>query len=113
MKPISITSDGALRGHLSADVLRWNTLLALVQDWDDEETRARIIASLDGLAAVASDTCDPAAIGRRISDVETVADLGAARVAVAVDELRRIRDEADQAIDSILRTHLTLLRPTG
>ncbi|MFE5967095.1 hypothetical protein [Streptomyces sp. NPDC056463] len=111
MRPLSVSLDeGALRGHVSADVFRWNTLVGLVQEWADEETRADVIAALDNLAVVAEDVTDEDEIGRRIADVERVAELDPARVAVTLDELAAMRDQIDRVIDSIRRTHVLLGR---
>ncbi|MFE5630638.1 hypothetical protein [Streptomyces sp. NPDC056543] len=102
--------EGALRGRLSADVFRWNTLVALVQNWADDETRDDVIAALDNLAVVAADATDEDEIARRIAAVETAAELDPARVAMTLDELLRMRDQIDTAITAIRRTHLIVGR---
>ncbi|MET9953543.1 hypothetical protein ABZ135_18600 [Streptomyces sp. NPDC006339] len=107
MKPLTVTlAVGALRGRISAEVFRANTLVALVQEWSDEETRADVIAALDNLAVVAADPADQAEIEHRIRAVECAADMDPAAVTADLDELERLHDQIGQTIAAIRRTHL-------
>lgn len=114
LKPISFRiAPGALLGRLSADILRQTTLLSLVVEWADEETRKDVIASLDNLAVVASDPVDEAELRRRVLAVECAADMDPADVTVTLDELLRLRAEIDKAIADIRSTHLLLAGRLG
>ncbi|MFB7368012.1 hypothetical protein [Streptomyces hydrogenans] len=109
LNPISIClAPGALLGRLSADIIRYTTLLSLVTEWRDEQARQDVIATLDNLAVVAEDATDEAEILARVRAVECAADMDPADVAVTLDELVRLRDELDKAIADIRSTHLVL-----
>lgn len=114
LKPITFRlAPGALLGRLSADILRQTTLLSLVADWGDEETRENVIAVLDNLAIVASDPVDEAELRRRVLTVECVAEMDPADVSVSLDELLRLRAEMDRVINEIRSTHVLLVGRLG
>ena len=114
LKPITFRlAPGALVGRLSADILRRTTLLALVVEWADEQTRENVIVALDSLAVVASDPVDEAELDHRIAAVECAADMDPADVTSGLDELVRLRDELDGVINEIRSTHVLLVGRLG
>ncbi|MFE1903850.1 hypothetical protein ACFW96_09280 [Streptomyces gardneri] len=114
LKPISFRlAPGALVGRLSADILRQTTLLSLVTDWSDEETRENVLATLDNLAVVAADPMGETEIRRRVLAVECAAEMDPADVSVSFDELLRLRDEMDRVISEIRSTHVLLVGRLG
>ncbi|MFF8839613.1 hypothetical protein [Streptomyces sp. NPDC015130] len=114
MAPIAVRlAPGALVGRLSAAILRQTTLLSLVADWADEESRENVLATLDNLAVVAADPTDEDEIHRRVLAVECAAEMDPADVSVPLDELLRLRDEMDRVINEIRSTHVLLVGRLG
>ncbi|MFF0426882.1 hypothetical protein ACFYUJ_21020 [Streptomyces sp. NPDC004520] len=114
LKPLAFRlAPGALLGRLSADILRQTTLLSLVVEWSDEETREDVIAALDNLAIVASAPIDEDELRHRVLAVECAADMDPADVTVDLDELLRLRAEIDKTIAGIRSTHVLTVGRLG
>ncbi|MFI0233089.1 hypothetical protein [Streptomyces sp. NPDC017086] len=94
-KPGMSFSLGAnhLHGVARFDQIRTDTLIQLVAQWADPDTRDDVIDALDELAAVVRGIAREGELDAALEQVEDVAGMETAQVEVSMTDARRLLDE--------------------
>ncbi|MFJ4624294.1 hypothetical protein [Streptomyces sp. NPDC088812] len=82
-----------LHGVLRVDEIRTDTLVQLVAQWGDPDVRDEILDALDELAAVVAGVAREGELDAAVEQVEDVAGMDTAQVAVQIPDVRRMLAE--------------------
>ena len=85
-----------LHGVLRADQIRNDTLVQLVQHWDNPDDRDAIIEALDELADVVHSARREGELDAALENVEDVASMDTAHIEVDSRDMRRLLAEATE-----------------
>ncbi|MEU7416763.1 hypothetical protein [Streptomyces antibioticus] len=92
------TGANALHGVLRVDQIRNETLIQLVAQWSDPDTRDAVLDALDELAAVVGGVAREGELDAALDEVEDVAGMDTAQVEVTMPDLRRLLAELTEVV---------------
>lgn len=105
------TGANHLHGVLRVDAIRNDTMVQLVQHWQDPTARDEIIAALDELSDTVHSVRREGELDAALSQVEDVACMDTAQVEVSMRDVKRLFQELAEVSRRLARFNPTRFLP--